>query len=159
MAGPFKPLWGLDLRPSRGPQPRSPASLSALYQTRAPLLILALPAAACAKRCNLPPAWRSPWRRPAACWRFYVAIKNHLKGHFVSLGAACSTGGGRLRNLESGERTATGLPFKRPNQVLNPRNLFPLSMNPGACTWRLRAPGNSPHRMMKSGPFLTPSHL
>lgn len=99
--GPCKPLWGFGLNPSRGPQPRSPALLSALHQTRAPLLILALPAAACAKRCNLPPARRSPRRRPAARWRFYVAIKNHLKGHFVSLSAACSTGGGRQRDLGS----------------------------------------------------------
>lgn len=73
--GPCKPLWGLGLNLSGNPQTRPPPSLSALHQTRAALLILLLPAAACAKRCNLPPAQRSSQRRPAARWRCYVAIK------------------------------------------------------------------------------------
>lgn len=37
----------------------------------------------------------------------------------------------RREAAESREYTDTGLLFKRPNQILNPRNLFPLSMNPG----------------------------
>lgn len=73
---------------------------------------------------------------------------------------------GRREVAESREHTAPGLPFKLPNQIPNPRNLFLLSENlrelragVGHRVQLLHPPGCAGKRTTQSGPFLIPHRL
>lgn len=115
--GSCTPPWGLS--PSRGPQLHSPASLSALHQTRAPLLILALPAAACAKRCNLPPAREVTAEEASRPLALLCRYKKPFKGPLCE--PQLSLQHERREAAESREHIALGLPFKLPNQIPTPQ--------------------------------------
>lgn len=139
--GPFKPLWGLGLSPS----PWSPAAQPRFTLCPLPDKGSTIdPGAARSRLCQEMQFTTSLEVTAEEASRLLALLCRYKKPFKGPLCEPRSSLQHRRREAESRERTATGLPFKRPNQVLNPRNLFPLSMNPGTCAWRLRAPGTVP---------------
>lgn len=153
---PFKPLWGLGLSSSRGPQPRSPASTLCPPPDKGSTID---PGAARSRLCQEMQFTTSLEVTAEEASRLLALLCRYKKPFKGPLCEPRSSLQHRREAAESRERTATGLPFKRPNHIPNPGNLFPLFMNSGTCAWRLGAPGTVPSRRMQSGPFLTSSHL